>query len=348
MEQYVGLDVSQDATYVCVVDRDGKTLWQGQCLSTPESIGATVKEKAPAAVKIGLESGSYSTWHWHGLNDMGLPVICIDAFHANGVLKVQMNKTDKNDAHGIAQIMRCGWYKTVKVKSFKSHEIRALFRARTNLIVMRTDIVNQIRGTLRTFGILIKGIAGVRFEERVQEIIDDGGLLADPLRALLQVLQAIKKQVEELDEKVLDYAWACKSCRVLMSIPGVGPMTAANFVLAVDEAARFNKSKSAAAYFGLTPRRYQSGEMDYNGRISKRGSRVVRHHMYESASVLLTRVRKESSLRAWGLRLAKRSGMKKARVAVARKLAVLMHQMLITGEFFNPFPAAQDQGHAHA
>ena len=345
MEQYVGLDVSQDVTYVCVVDRDGKTLWQGECLSTPEDIGATVKEKAPAVVKIGLESGNYATWHWHGLNDMGLPAICIDAYHAHGVLKVQMNKTDKNDAHGIAQIMRCGWYKVVKVKSFASHEIRALFRARSNLIVMRTDLVNQIRGTLRTFGILIKGIAGVGFEKRVQEIIDDGGTLTDPLRALLQVLQAIKKQIAELDEKVLDYAWACKSCQVLMSIPGVGPMTAANFVLAVDEVGRFSKSKSVAAYFGLTPKRYQSGQMDFNGRISKRGDRVVRHHLYESAGVLLTRVKKESALQAWGRRIAKRSGMKKARVAVARKLAVIMHQMLLTGELFNPFPA---QDHAHA
>src|ERR1039458_1133950 len=146
MQQYVGLDVSQELTYACVVDRDGKILWQGQCASTPEAIGAIIKEKAPGAVRIGLESGNYATWHWHGLSDMGLPAICIDAYHAHGVLKVQMNKTDKNDAHGIAQIMRCGWYKVVKVKSFASHEIRALFRARSNLIVMRTDIVNQIRG----------------------------------------------------------------------------------------------------------------------------------------------------------------------------------------------------------
>lgn len=345
MDQYVGLDVSQDETYVCVVDRDGKIVWQGVCLSTPESIGSAIKEKAPHAVRIGMESGNYSTWHWHGLNDLGLPVICIDAYHAHGVLKVQMNKTDKNDAHGIAQIMRCGWYKPVKVKSFASHETRALFRVRSNLIVMRTDIVNQIRGTLRTFGILIKGIAGVRFEARVQEIIEEGGTLADPLRALLLVFQAIRKQIAELDEKVLDYAWACKSCRVLMSIPGVGPMTAANFVLAVDETGRFSKSKSVAAYFGLTPKRHQSGEMDFNGRISKRGDRVVRHHLYESAGVLLTRVKKESALQAWGRRLAKRSGMKKARVAVARKLAVIMHQMLLTGELFNPFPV-QNQVYA--
>ena len=173
MKQYVGLDVSQDVTHICVVDRDGNKLWEGDCASTPETIGKKIKKHAPNAVKIGLESGHLSTWHWHGLRDMELPAICIDAYHAHGVLRLQMNKTDKNDAHGIAQIMRCGWYKEVTIKSFENHESRALFRTRSNLVSMRTDVVNQIRGMLKTFGILIKGIAGVRFETRIQEIIDE-------------------------------------------------------------------------------------------------------------------------------------------------------------------------------
>lgn len=239
--------------------------------------------------------------------------------------------------------MRCGWYKEVAVKSFESHKSRALFRTRSNLVTMRTDLVNQIRGTLKTFGIIIKGIAGVNFEARVQEIIEEDDQLAAPLQVQLDILRTIKQKIDDLDELVLDYAYACKSCRVLMSIPGVGPMTAANFVLAVDDADRFTKSKSVGAYFGLTPRRRQSGEMDYNGRISKRGDRVVRHQLYEAANALLTRVKKPSSLQAWGLRIAKRSGMKKARIAVARKLAVIMHQMLQTGELFCFNPATGER-----
>ena len=341
MKHYVGLDVSQEETSICVIDENDKKLWQGQCLSTPEAIGPLIQKYAPNAARIGLETGNLSTFLWHGLNDMGLPVICIDAYHAHGVLKLRMNKTDKNDAHGLAEIMRSGWFKPVKVKSFASHEIRALYRARSSLVSMRSDVVNQIRGCLRVFGIFIKGVAGVGFEKRVQEIIDEGGTLADPLRAQLTVLQVIKKQIEELDELVLDHAWACPSCQVLMTIPGVGPMTAAHYVLAVDDVTRFNKSKSVAAYFGLTPKRHQSGDMDYNGRISKRGNRIVRHHLYESANILMTRVKKPSALQEWGLRIAKRSGMKKARVAVARKLSVIMHQMLLTGECFALYPANQ-------
>ncbi|CAH1666078.1 conserved hypothetical protein [Hyphomicrobiales bacterium] len=347
MEQYVGLDVSQDSTHICVVDRDGKTMWQGQTETTPEAIGAAIRKASPGVLKIGLETGQLAAWLWHGLCEMGLPAICIDSYHAHGVLKLQMNKTDKNDAQGLAQIMRCGWYKAVQVKSFESYESRALFRARSSLVVIRTDIVNQIRGTLKLFGIMIPGIAGVKFERRVDEIIKEGGALAPPLSALLDVLRNVKKQIEELDEHVLDYAWGCSSCRVLMSVPGVGPVTAANFVLAVDDAKRFGSSKNVGAYFGLTPRRRQSGEMDYNGRISKRGDRVVRHQLYEAANALLTRSRQPSALRSWGLRIAQRSGMKKARIAVARKLSVMMHRMLLTGELFCPFPQ-NDEGLAHA
>lgn len=197
MEQYVGLDVSQDETHICVVDRDGEKLWEGHCASTPEAIGQTVREHAPNAKKIGLESGHLSTWHWHGLRDMGLPTICIDAYHAHGVLRLQMNKTDKNDAQGIAQIMRCNWYKEVTIKSFANHESRALFRTRSNLVSMRTDVVNQIRGMLKTFGIIIKGIAGVAFESRIQDVIDEGTALAAPLRVQLEMLRMIKSKIDD-------------------------------------------------------------------------------------------------------------------------------------------------------
>lgn len=334
MEKFVGLDVSQEATHVCVVDGKGETVWQGKCPSTPDAIAAAIKDKASGVARIGLESGSLSTWHWHALKAMGLPVICMDARHAKAALSMQVNKTDKNDALGLAQIMRTGWYREVTVKSFSSHQVRAMLGARAQLVGMRTDLINQIRGILKTFGVVLKGTSGLTFEKRIEEIIRDGAPVSDTLRALLEILRSIRKQVEKLDVQVREHARDSKVCRNLMSIPGVGPVTAVAFVTAVDDPAKFRKSKSVGAYFGLTPRRYQSGEVDQNGGISKCGDNLVRCYLFEAAGVLLTRVDKWSSLRAWGLRLAKRGGMKKAKVAVARKLAVIMHQMLLTGEEF--------------
>jgi transposase len=345
MEQFVGLDVSQEVTHLCVVDSNGKTVWQGQCVSTPEAIADTLKVKAPEVARISLESGALSTWHWHALNAMGLPVVCLDAKHAKAALSMQVNKTDSNDALGIAQIVRTGWYREVGVKSLDSHTVRSKLGARAQLVGMRTSIMNQIRGTLKTFGIVLgkrRGI-GKTFDKQVEELTEGGGMLRETLRVLLTVLRNLGEQVLKLDRQAQAYARKNTACRNLMTIPGVGTLTAVAFVTAVDDPTRFDKSKSVGAYFGLTPRRYQSGEVDQNGDISKCGDGLVRTYLFEAAAALLTRVEKWSALKAWGLRLAKRGCMKKAKVAVARKLAVIMHRMWLTGEAFrwsNPEAAA--------
>lgn len=166
MEQFVGLDVSQQLTHVCVVDREGAIIWRGTCLSTPKDIANTIRSKAPHVVRIGLETGPLSTWHWHSLHKMGLPVICIDARHAKAALSMQINKTDRNDAFGIAQIMRTGWYRGVGVKSLDNHKIRAVLGARAQLVGMRTDIGNQIRGLLKVFGVVLQRENGTSFEQK--------------------------------------------------------------------------------------------------------------------------------------------------------------------------------------
>jgi transposase len=334
MEHFVGLDVSQDITHVCVVDGTGAILWQGKCNSTPEDIADKIKARAPLATRIGLESGALSTWHWHSLTALGLPVICLDAKHAKAALSMQMNKTDKNDAHGLAQIVRTGWYREVGVKSMNSHTVRAMLGARVRLVEMRTEVSNHLRGILKTFGIVIRAKTGRRFEQRVDELARGEGMLNQTLRALLATFRHLTDQIRALDKLALDFARGDKVCRHLMTVPGVGRLTAAAFVTAVDDPAKFRKSKTEGAYFGLTPRRYQSGEMDVNGRISKCGDALVRGYLFEAAGALLTRTTKWFALKTWGLRLAKRSGMKKAKVAVARKLAVIMHQMWLTGEEF--------------
>jgi transposase len=169
MEQFVGLDVSQDITHVCVIGSDGKIVWQGTCLSTPEGISSAVKAKAPNAIRIGLESGPLSTWHWHALKAEGLPIVCLDARHAKAALNMQMNKTDKNDAHGLAQIVKAGWYREVDVKSLDSHTVRSMLGARAQLVAMRVEVSNQIRGMLKTFGVVLRRRDGLSFETLVSE-----------------------------------------------------------------------------------------------------------------------------------------------------------------------------------
>ena len=335
MEQFVGLDVSQQLTHVCVVDGDGRVVWRGTCLSTPEEIAATISARAPHAVRIGLETGPLSTWHWHALKKMGLPVICIDARHAKAALSMQINKTDRNDAFGLAQIMRTGWYREVGVKSIENHRVRAVLGARAQLVGMRTDIRNQIRGLLKVFGVVLEQNSGKSFEEQVREAARNGDdVLQLSLRSLLATLKTVCEQAEKLDRMAVGQAKQNPICRHLMDIPGVGALTSLAFVTAVEDPGKFRKSRNVGAFFGLTPKRYQSGETDVSGRISKCGDPLVRSYLYEAANSLLIHSRKWSALKAWGMRIAKRAGMNKARVAVARKLAVLMHQMWTTGEAF--------------
>jgi transposase len=322
-------------THLCVIEGQGKTVWQGRCLSTPEAIAGTVKSKAPDVVRIGLESGPLSTWHRHALKAMGLPVVCLDARHAQATMSGQVNKTDKNDAYGLAQIVKAGWYREVGVKSLDSHTIRSMLGARAQLIGMRVEVTNQIRGILKTFGIVLSRRTGEPFERLVNEACGDGeNMLNHTVRSLLCVYSGLKEQIRHMDRELMDFARKSVVCRQLMTIPGVGVLTALAFVTAIDDPAKFAKSRSVGAYFGLTPRCYQSGEIDQNRGISKCGDDLVRTYLFEAAGTLLTRVEKWSALKAWGLRLAKRNGLKKTKIAVARKLAVIMHRMWVDGAMF--------------
>lgn len=340
MEQFIGLDVSQDNTHVCIINDDDKVAWQGSCPSTPEEIAATIQQRSTNPKRIGLETGPLSTWHYHALCDKGLPIVCIDARHAHAALSMQINKTDKNDALGLAKIVKAGWYKEVKVKSLSSHSIRAMLGARAQLVSMGVDTRNQIRSVFKTFGVILKPQRRQGFEMLVQNACDgEGRMVADTVTAMLTVYKGLKQQIRLIETQLIAYAKDNVACRLIMSIPGIGPLTAIAFTTAIDDPHRFAKSRAVAAYLGLTPRRYQSGEVDRNGRISKCGDPLVRAYLFEASTYLLTKAAKWSTLRAWGMRIAKRSGMKNAKVAVVRKLAVIMHRMWLTGE---PFRFTED------
>ena len=302
--------------------------------TTPETIAKFIEKRAPSAVRVGLESGLLSTWLWHGLRALDVPVVCLDARHAASALKMQVNKTDRNDAAGLAQIVRTGWYREVEVKSLACHEVRAVLLARSRLVASRRDLENQMRGLLKPFGLLVGKVRGKGFEGRVRELIADTPAMAEVIDALLLARRTLCTQVARLDVRVRMLAQTITPCRRLMTVPGVGPITALAYVTVIDDPGRFRKGRSVGAYLGLTPRRYQSGEVDRAGRISKCGDGLVRTLLFEAAGVLLTRVQRMSPLKAWGLRLAKRIGAKKAKVAVARKLAVILHCMWTDGTDF--------------
>ena len=333
-EQYVGLDVSLRETSICVIDDADKIVWRGQVGSTPEAIAPAVKQHAPHAVRIGLESGQLSSWLFHELKEAGLPVICVDARHAKAALSLKVNKTDANDALGLAQIMRVGWYREVTVKGLDCQAERALLVARTQIVSQITTLKNCVRGILKTFGrVLPKGLRS-QFSDRVRAAIDGHPVLGAIIEPTLQVLEATRAQLLVYDKAVIQRARSDDTARLLMSAPGVGVVVALAYITGVEDPARFKRSSSVAAYFGMTPRRYQSGEVDHAGRISKCGDGMVRGLLFEAAKVLLSRSTRPSALKTWGEALSKRIGAKKATMAVARKLAVILHRMWTTGTTF--------------
>ena len=327
MELYVGLDVSLKETSICIVNGNGTIVSEGKVISEPEAIAAYIRSKAADVKRVGLETGPTATWLWHELSALGLPVVCIDARHAKAALSLQINKSDRNDAAGLARIMQCGWYKEVQVKRLSCHEIRAVLNSRALLVKLRRDLENQIRGLLKNQGLIIGQAGGMSFRRRVEELLSRDGLLWHSVRSLLEVRETAGQEIAVLDKTLLRLARNDADSRRSMTVPGIGPITALAFHSAIDDPSRFRRSRSVGAYFGLTSRRHASGEVDWSGRISKCGDRMLRTYLFEAAGVLLTRVPKWCKLKAWGHRLWKRIGLKKAKIAVARKMAVILHRM---------------------
>jgi transposase len=334
MTRFVGLDVSQKLTAICVVGETGRGVWRGQCATDPEPIERAVRGHAGDDVQVGLETGPMAPWLVHELRDRGLDVACLDARHARAALKMRLNKTDQNDAEGLAQIMRTGWYRSVHVKSLDAHRARALLGARTQLVGMTARLSNHIRGVLKTFGLLLGAMRGLRFDRRVEALLAERDDLAPIVRPMLTAWRQLREQTAAFDKEVRALARSNPTCPLLMSVPGIGAVSVLAYVSTIEDPARFARSRSVGAHMGLTPRQYQSGEVDRSGRVSRCGDALARTLMYEAAVVILTRVKRASRLKDWAQAIAKRSGPGKARVALARKLSVILHSIWRSGEPF--------------
>jgi transposase len=250
------------------------------------------------------------------------------------VLKAQINKTDRNDARGMAQMMRAGLYRPVHVKTLRSQKLRMLLTHRKLLQSKAIAIDNDLRGTLRNFGLKVGMVGTVKFEARIRKLvanIADLGVLVEPL---LVVRRVLREQIGILHRRLLAIVRDDEVCRRLMTVPGVGPVVALTYRATVDVPARFRHSKSVGAVFGLTCSKYQSGEINRTGAISKCGDEMMRVMLYEAAQIMLTRTNKWSWLKAWAMKIARHRGMKKAIVALARRLAVIMHRIWVDGTEF--------------
>lgn len=332
MRHFVGLDVSLRSVALCIVNDDGDIVFERAIDCEVEAIDHCLRKFGCPITKLGFEAGVMSQMLFHGLQGLGYDVVCMEARQVNAALSAMRNKTDKNDARGIAQVVRSGWYQPVHMKSRESHYIRAMLSSRKAVLRKCVDLENEIRGLFKTFGTRLPStLSHYRFDDTVRPIIEADEGLAFALLPMLEARGALFAQFREMDKRVKQIAAQDPVCNLLMTTPGVGAMTAMHFKSAVDDPARFKSSRTVAAHFGLTPRRFQSGEIDNPGRISRAGDTEVRAALYTAANALLTRIKETSPLKAWGLRIVKRRGHKRGTVAVARKLAVIMHRMWVNG-----------------
>ena len=336
MDYFAGLDVSMAETHVCVVTRSGAVIHTAKVPSTPAEIAAELAQ-VPACRRIVFETGRMAPMLYHGLNQLGLPVVCVESRQAYQALKsLATHKTDRNDARGLAHLARTGFFKPVHVKSLSAHAVRSLIIARKKLVGQRVTLENQIRGLAVVFGVRLPRALSSAFIRQALRASDGIPGLSAAMRGLVAARAAVLAAVVAIDGDIRRMVRGSDACRRLMSIPGVGQLTALAFTAAIDDPNRFRRSRDIGAYLGLVPRRYQSGEVNYIGSISKCGDRRVRTLLYEAANVMLTRYKGPLKLKDWAVAIAKRSTMRKARIALARRLAIIMHAMLRPGTEFKP------------
>jgi transposase len=335
MRYFTGIDVSLRSVSICVVDEAGEVYHEAKVAAEVDVIVATLQRFSAEIKQVGFEAGTLTQYLTYGLSAAGYEVVCMEARQVAASLAAMRNKTDRNDARGLAQILRTGWFRTVHVKSVESHQVRALLSSRKMILTKCIDIENEVRGLLKVFGVRLPARLGHGgFDELVRPKVR---ALPDVARCLLPLLDArrmLYRTYLQLDTAVRGLARQDPVCKRLMTVPGIGPVTSLTFKAAVDEPRRFRSSRTVAAHFGLTPRRYQSGETDNPGRISKAGDPAVRQALYGAAHALMTRSDAWSVLKAWGVRLARVRGHRRAVIAVARKLAVILHRMWLDGTNF--------------
>ncbi len=334
MDHYVGIDVSLELSSVCVVDATGTVVREAKVSSEPEALVGFLRGLGLMVTRVGLEAGPLSQWLHAGLVTAGFEAVLLETRHVKAALSAMVVKTDRKDARGIAQLLRMGWFRPVHCKSAAAQEVRALLVGRKLLQSKLVDVELSIRGILRGFGLKVGTISKGQFDARIRELIAGHDMLEAVIGALLTARAGLQAEFRRLHRRMPAIVRTDDICRRLMTVPGVGAQVALTFKTAIDDPARFRSSKAVGAHFGLTPKKYQSGETDVTGAISKVGDAMVRTALYEAANVLLSRTTRFCTLKRWALEIAQRRGVKRAKVALARKLASVLHRMWLDGTEF--------------
>lgn len=336
MKYYTGLDVSMKTTSICIINQDGKIVFEKEVETDPQDISNAIIKSKFQVENIAVESGSITSWLVRELKLYGLPIICIDSRKMSKVLSININKTDKNDARLIAEALRCNFYSEVHQKSEGQTNLGIALGARRTLINLKTTIRNTIRGHLKAFGIRLGAFGNdIKFIEKVEDCVKGKSeIVSTAISALLISLDSLSTQIVALDKEIEKLAKEHEDIKLLKTVPGVGNITALTYLTYLGDPTRFKSSRAVGAYFGLTPRQYSSGETVHQGRISKCGNTEVRSMLAEAATSALCRTKSFSRVKAWGFRIKKKKGHKKAAIAVARKYSIIMHRMLVTRKPF--------------
>lgn len=335
MKHYVGLDVSMKKTSICIVTEQGKIVYESEVQTDPHALADAIEKTGLKIELVGFESGSLGHYLAQGFKERAMAAVCMDARKMSAILSVRVNKTDKNDARGIADALRTGMFTRVHEKPQEAINRSAILSMRRCIVNQRTDIKNHIRGILKTYGIRLGSVGPKRFNETVKHRIQDlDHLVRQTIEEMLEIFDMLDQKIDRLDGELLKIAHNDKDVRLLMTTQGIGPITALTYKAEIFDPSRFSNSRVVGAYLGMTPTQYSSGEMQKQGRISKCGSNELRSLLTEAAVVILTRSKRWSKLKAWGLKLMRKKGIKKASLAVGRKLAVIMHRMLVDQKEF--------------
>ena len=334
MEIFIGLDVSMASTSVCALNANGRIVSEAKVPSDPGSLAEHLGELPGSVAAVGLEAGPLSQWLHNGLSEAGYKTVLMETKRVKSALKSAPVKTDRRDAEGIAHLLRMGWFQPVHCKSVASQEKRALLCSRNALVegIIRLEL--SVRGILRNFGLKLGRVSKGCWEERVRELSSDNAMLSDAVAPILRLRAQMRGELAMMTKRVRSLAMSDATCRQLMTMPGVGPVTALVFITAVDDPARFRRAKDIGAWAGLTPKRSQSGERDVSGEITRAGDVGLRTALFQAATSMLHGTKKMNWLKAWTLRVAARRGKKRATTALARRMGVVLLRMWLDGTEF--------------